>query len=290
MAFTQPAYSLPIVLDGTETIVVEITGTSGNFTATLTDGTYYNHADAFIDQVATDLTTADDAANAGSPAWTAQVVGSGLTFRIELTRSNGSAGDTVASMTVTADNLRRALGWSALAITPTGGGTGEIDNVPGDDTTVTTFYQRGYVWLPRTILTRDHRPGQALIASARTPAGKASVDRYGGFRRFHHVIGFVHGASVYVDKAADSGFSGNISGMTAGDNILPLETWWELAGTGAGGTPPTIKYLPDASVTGTTVDMMITDSEWLGDMDNVAKEINESPLLYEVTIDGQEDV
>jgi len=287
MAFTQPAYSLPIVLDGTETIVVAITGTDTGFTATLTAGTYYNHADAFIDQVATDLQTADVAANGAGSTWTAQAVATGLTFRIELTRGGGAAGDQVDTMTVTADNLRRALGWSALAITPA---TGEVVNAPGDNTVVTTMYQRGYVWLPRVILTRDHRPGQALIASARTPAGKASVDRYGGFRRFHHVIGFVHGASVYVDKAADSGFSGNISGMTAGDNILPLETWWELAGTGAGGTPPTIKYLPDASVTGTTVDMMITDSEWLGDMDNVAKEINESPLLYEVTIDGQEDV
>lgn len=277
-SFTEPLYALPIVLDGTETLTVTMGGgsTTSSFVATMTAGTYYQHDDSFGDQVASDLDDDDDHAGA---SWAFSTAGSGLSWRGVLARTSGQSGDNISQIVVS-EGLRKALGWPSTTLTTSNGIANAAPN-----TTITGEYQLGHLWLPRQIQTyRDALP-QRLVAVSETPAGGASVDSYGGHTKWMHEIHWVPAALVKRDFAADSQYVAAVSGLQAGDNTAPLETWWELLGTLAGGTPPAIKYAPDSANPTTDVETLyFQDAEQLAELANVAQKQNDAPLLYRVTL------
>jgi hypothetical protein len=286
MSLTEPLYSLPIVVAGTETITVDMNAGAGDFVATLTAGTYYNHltsSGSFAAMIVDVLNTADT----GTP-WALAVPSTGLSFRLSLVRT-GTTPDEMTSFTFSDDAIRRACGFSALAITA---GTELANDDPTtDDTTLTGSFQRGYMWLPRTLLGIDERVPISEVAGSVTAQGRAVVDGYGEYERIRHVIEFVPGPLVYTDKAADTDFAGvQVTGMATGDDCAPLDQFWTLCRTGANGAPPVIKYVPDSTDTATTEDIVIADLAWLQDMDNVAEETSKSPLLYRVRINAMESV
>lgn len=308
--FTQPLYSAPIVLDGTETITVTMGGgsTSSNFSvgpagdATLTASTYYNHIltdtgglSSFAYHIAYTLSEADFAVNAavGDPAvtpnWTVTTAGSGLSFRLVFTRA-GLTGDNIASIAFGAGLGGTTHFGSSEGNTVTDG-SGEMSSA-ADDTTITFDYQRGYVWLPREILTYDTQIPVATRAIAITNYGGAVVDGYGSYSKREHRIEYVHGALVYQDKSTDTqslGFAANVTGLTAGDSNAPLETFWAILGANAGAAP-VVKYLPDSGTLTNPQDMVFADKDWLESMDSVAEVMTSSPLLYRVTMRGQDSV
>ena len=290
MSFTEPAYALPIVLDGTETITVDMTTGASDFVATLTAGTYYNYnvADdgsnlAFAAMVVTQLNAADT----GTP-WAVSTPSTGLSFRLEFVRT-GTTPDEMTSVTFSSDVVRCAMGFSALAVTA---GTELANDDPTtDDTTWTGSFQRGYLWAPRVILGFDERLPIAEVAGSITAAGRAVVDGYGEYERIRHTIEFVPGPLVYTDKAADADFQGvQVDGLALADDCAPLDQFWTLCRTGADGAPPVIKYLADATALTSTEDIVIASLDWLADMENVAEKTNDAPLYYRVVIDAIESV
>jgi hypothetical protein len=293
MSLTEPAYSLPIVLDGTESITITLTGgsTSDSYTAFLTEGTYYNWritditgADSLTKMIDDVLDAAESTAG-NTASWVESEPSSGLSHRMQLDRT-GDTGDVVSSMTLSSDALRQAMGFSELVVN----NVTELSN-SADDTTLEGSYQRGYLWVPRTILGFDERIPISEVAGSITAVGRAVVDGYGEYERIRHVIEFVPGPLVYTDKAADADFQGvQVEGLALGDDTAPLDQFWTLARTGADGAPPIIQYVPDTAAPSVFESIVIADVDWLADMDNVAEITTEAPLLYRVRINAMESV
>ena len=286
MSFTEPAYALPIVIGSGVTITVDMNTGAGDFVSTLTPGTYYNHtigSGSFALMVETQLNAADT----GSP-WAVSTPSTGLSFRLKFVRT-GASTDEMTSVTFSDDALRQAMGFSVLVVTA---GTELANDTPTtDDTTLEGSFQRGFLWVPRSILTRDERIPLAQVAGTITPVGRAVLDGYGQYERIRHVIEFVEGPLVYTDKAANADFQNvQVPGLALGDDTAPLDQFWRLCRVGADGAPPIIKYLVDSTDTATTEDIVIADVSWLTDMDNVVEEMSPSPLLYRVRIDAMESV
>lgn len=290
MSFTNPAYALPIVLDGTEQITVTMAGgsTSSTYTATLTAGTYYNHdpteADSFGLLVKAELNAAEITAG-NTATWSVVEDTAALTHTYKLTRT-GDTSDSMTSFGVSSALMATFLGLEGVTTTA---GT-ELANA-SDDTTITPTYQMGYLWAPRTILTRDVRPPLSSVAGTITAPGRAVVDGYGAYQRIRHTIEFVPAALVYDDKAADSDYITCVDNLEVSDPNTTLETFWGLCRTLSDGNPPVIKYWADDTYpTGTDEDIVIADVEWLTDMEAVAEEQNPAPLLYRVIIRAMESV
>ena len=289
MSFTQPAYALPIVLDGTETIAIAFSaGLSTGYTATLTAGTYYNHRIVDADSLTKMIDDVLDAAEitaGNSSTWAESEPSTGLSFRMKLVRT-GQTGDVISSMTIGSDTLRQAMGFSELVVD----NITELQNAAPVGTLEGAF-QRGYLWVPREILTRDERIPLAQVAGTITPVGRAVLDGYGQYERIRHVIEFVPGPLVYSDKAADADFQGvQVPGLFIEDDTAPLDQFWRLCREGADGAPPIIKYIADTDATAVTEEIVIADVAWLTDMENVAEETSSSPLLYRVRIEAMESV
>lgn len=289
MSFTEPLYAAPITLSGTETIEVKFSaGLSSDYTATLdasvfTAGGIYNrktNAGSFAAEIIDALN--DQEAFAGNTAsWAASTPGSGLTFRLVLTRS-GDTGDVMSEFN-SSINITH-FGFTSAALTP---GTELANSAP--NTVITGLYQRGYLWLPRKELLeiRTDRVGMTAVAIS-NDASKTVVDGYLGHGLVEHVHTFILGALVKLDKSEDVqdlGFGDEIPGITDGDPNICFETFWAHL-QGNRGAAPVVVYQQDSTDSGTTEDIIFAASSWYDSTASILEEMSTSPLLYRVTMSG----
>jgi hypothetical protein len=285
-------YAAPIILAGTETFTIAFSaGLSSGYThtfsgatsAALLTGTYNDvvTAGSFASLIKDELDQAElDAGNTAT--WAVSTPGSGLTFRLALTRA-GDTGDAVSSVVCGIGTTH--FGWSDTTLLAAGS---ELA-VSAPNAVITGAYQRGFVWLPRVQLTRVEAWGVSTVATSRTNDGSTSVvDGYGDYRVIQHTIDFVRPAMVYQFAATDVqslGYGDCFASLTAGDENVPFETFWRhLAGNT--GAAPVVRYYQDSGTLSSPESITFADGDWLSSTQNAVEELAESPAVYRVRMRG----
>jgi len=299
MAFTEPLFCLPIALTAPTVAHVRVTFSNSSIgattvEATLATGTYWNHRQAgdadSLGQQFIDVLNAAEAAKGGgflAGTWASLSISGGLSHRQAFKRTAGHANDTITKIefiepgTGLTGNI---VGFSSDTVTPTAGS-------PGATYEFTSTWQRGNVWAPRDDASRDLKKPRKLVRSSVSPFNfKSTVFTFttsGASKRYNVELEAIIGVLIWQDLATDSDWSASLDGHTLGDTNVCLETFWDKHAT----LEP-IRYFPDDTDPTTYDEIEVVDAGWLSDLEEGGgvTEINDQPLLYNVTFPAQEYV
>ena len=296
MAYTKPLLALPIAITAPASRHIRVTFSNSSIgaatlDATLTTATYYNHrqstGDSLGAEIIAELNTAEAALFGGAAGtWSTLTLTTGLAHRQAVKRSAGHANDTITSLVFSepTTGLSGAIvGYSSDTVVPTAGS-------PGATYEFTGTRQRGRVWSPRVIATRQEQRPRRVVRSAVSPFDFSSiVSTYttaSASKRYEILVPAVPGVLVWQYLASISEFVATVSGLVSGDTNVCLETLWSDHGSLA-----PIRYLPDEDTPATYDEIEVVDQDWLEDLSSGLEEAGGgAPLLYDVRIPAQEYV
>jgi hypothetical protein len=286
---TEPILSLPIIINTSDAdgdfydagphFTVTLTAPAASFNVTLSDGTYWNTAESGAGSIGQEILDALNAADPYVATWAAVEPGSGLSHRWELTR-DGPATHEVQDIDFLTDVLTPAMmGFdaAATAVVPT------AEDIPNGDTTFTSTFQRGRIWLPREIAfePEDYLIKPTSVAFSKF-SGRSKVVRHSdGFTERIVRVELVKAALVHGWASDDSDFVSAVSGASVDDPNLAFDRFLDAHGE-SGLTP--IRYAPDVASPATYTEMKVVSAEALTDAREAVEEVSTAPKLFTVSV------
>lgn len=291
---TRPLLSLPISITSGAGPHLQIgydDPAPGTFSVSISTGSYRLDDSGGSTDLLVAIETALNAylvANNRDGTFTVQTRSSGLAYRVEVLYDilperdgNGLAPHTLTFLD-SGELTAADLGLVKSTASP---GSIAFDSPPsgGQPYSARGLYQRRWIWYPDDLLLRNEAFPLAEVVSSVSPfTGDATVDPYGEYFERLVTVEFVRGGRVYCFAADDPELFAGVTGALVGDLNLPLERFWrDNRAQVVAGTPPLIRFYPDATDPDTYTTVRWVDQAQLRDLRAVTgEEQTQAPLRY----------
>ena len=283
MAYTQPQFALPFVVDGTVTVAFDTGADVVVSVGSSTTVKFNDRSDAHSGHDAVDFVVdAIDTADTGG-TWAYAEVAGDFKGRTKWTRT-ASDGRNLSAITFSGGLTGRMFGFTDDSPSLADGQI--VANV------ATGTWIRQYLWIPQPasqiLLAEEEKTRVDAVVSTSSPDGTTTRDYYGGADRRRIVIYSIPAAGIWQFYADQAGYSAN-QGNTAGDLNCAFDSFRQLW---RGDLPTSdaaklyCRFAPDLTSPLTSVQINPGAGDtWIGDLSQALEVESRSPYRFALTLD-----